>query len=181
MIDGLKGAGMTVLIVFHDPHPFGGRRWRDRLRRRVQLAVMRRAARVTDKIVSTVSPDCVHWMQDQTIRAKTLFLPVGSNLPVTQRKAQRSGNGIPVVVVFGFSNLASEISVIASALSRAAEIVGPLHLTVFGHGAKVAGTLLRPSLANSPVELGDFGVLEPEKASSLRLPTQADCLRVCRH
>lgn len=167
MIAGLKGAGIHILIVFHDPHPFGGSRWRDRLRRRVQLTVMRRAARLADKIITTISPDCVPWMQDQAIRAKTLLVPVGSNLPVTPRKIQRTGNRIPVIMVFGFSILASETAMIASVLSRAAEIVGPLHLTVFGRGGKVAGTLLLPLLANTPVELEDFGVLEAEEASSL--------------
>jgi hypothetical protein len=167
MINGLKGAGINVLIVFHDPQPFGGGRWRDRLRRRVQLTVMRRAARLADKIVSTISPDCVPWMQDQAIRAKTLLVPVGSNLPVTLRKTQRPESHIPVIIVFGFSNLVSETSMIASVLFRAAEIVGPLHLTVFGRGAKEAGTLLLPLLANSSVGLEDFGVLEAQKASSL--------------
>jgi glycosyltransferase involved in cell wall biosynthesis len=167
MIDRLKDAGIHVLIVFHDPEPFGGRRCRDHLRRRVQLAVMRRAARLADKIVSTISPDRVTWMQDPAIRAKTLLLPVGSNLPVVPRKTQRPGNGIPVVIVFGFSNLASETSMIAWVLCRVAKVVGPLHLTVFGRGAKVAGTLLLPLLADSQVELEDFGVLEAERASSL--------------
>jgi glycosyltransferase involved in cell wall biosynthesis len=167
LIDGLKGAGVHVLIVFHDPEPFGGRRCRDRLRRRVQLAVMRRGARLADKIVSTVSPDRVPWMQDPAIRAKTLLLPVGSNLPVMPRATQGAGKRIPVVIVFGFSNLASETAMIASVLSRAAEVVGPLHLTVFGRGGEVAGTLLLPLLASSPVELEDFGVLEAERAGSL--------------
>jgi glycosyltransferase involved in cell wall biosynthesis len=167
MIEGLKAAGMKVLIVFHDPQPFGGTRWRDRLRRRVQLAVMRRAARLADKIVSTISPDHVHWMRDQAIRAKTLLLPVGSNLPITQRKTQRAENRIPVIIVFGFSNFASETSMVASVLCQAASIVGPLHLTVFGRGAKVAATLLVPLLADSPVELEDFGVIEGQKAGNL--------------
>jgi glycosyltransferase involved in cell wall biosynthesis len=167
MIDRLKGAGMHVLIVFHDPEPFGGRRFRDRLRRCVQLAVMGRAARLADKIVSTISPDRVAWMQNPAIRAKTLLLPVGSNLPVMPRTTQTPGNGIPIIIVFGFSNLASETSMIAWVLSRVAEIVGPLHLTVFGRGAKVAGTLLLPLLADSPVELEDLGVLEAERAGSL--------------
>ena len=167
LIDRLKGAGMRVLIVFHDPEPFGGRRCRDRLRRRVQLAVMQRAARLADKIVSTTSPDCVTWMQDPAIRAKTLLLPVGSNLPVMPRKTERHGNGIPVIIVFGFSNLASETSMIAWVLSRVAEVVGPLHLTVFGRGAKVAGALLLPLLDDTSVELEHFGVLEAERASSL--------------
>ena len=136
VIQDLKGAGINVLIVFHDPEPFDGRRWRDRLRRRVQLAVMRRAARLADRIVSTISPDHVPWMQDPEIRAKTLLLPVGSNLPATLPKTQRHGNRVPMIVVFGFSNLSSETSMIAWVLSRAAEIVGPIHLTVFGRGAR---------------------------------------------
>jgi glycosyltransferase involved in cell wall biosynthesis len=167
MIDGLKHAGLHVLIVFHDPEPFGGRRCRDRLRRRVQLAVMRRAARLADRIVSTISSDRVAWMQDPTIRAKTLVLPVGSNLPAMPRKTVKRGNGIPAIIVFGFSNLASETSMIAWVLTRVAEAVGPLHLTVFGRGAKVAGTLLLPLLADSSVELESLGVLEAERAGSL--------------
>jgi glycosyltransferase involved in cell wall biosynthesis len=167
IIHGLKGAGINVLIVFHDPEPFGGRRWRDRLRRRVQVAVMRRAARLADRIVSTISPDRVIWMQDPKIRAKTQLLPVGSNLPVTLRKTPRRGNRIPVIIVFGFSNLASETSMIAWVLSHAADVVGPLHLTVFGRGGKVAGTMLRPLLADRAVELESFGILDANVASSL--------------
>jgi len=167
VIHGLKDAGINVLIVFHDPEPFGGRRWRDRLRRRVQLAVIRRVARLADRIVSTISPDRVPWMQDPEIRAKTLLLPVGSNLPVTQQKTQRHGNRVPMIIVFGFSNLSSETSMIAWVLSRAAEIVGPLHLTVFGRGAKVASRMLLPLLADSAVELEGHGILEGKVASSL--------------
>jgi len=167
VIHSLKCAGINVLIVFHDPEPFGGRRWRDRLRRRVQLAVMRRAARLADRIVSTISPDRVPWMQDPEIRAKTLLLPVGSNLPATQPKTQRHENRVPMIVVFGFSNLSSETSMIAWVLSRAAEIVGPIHLIVFGRGAKVASRMLVPLLADSAVELEGLGILEGKVASSL--------------
>jgi glycosyltransferase involved in cell wall biosynthesis len=167
MIDGLKSAGMHVLIVFHDPEPFDGCRYRDRLRRLVQLAVMRRTARLADKIISTISPNRVAWLQDPAIQAKTLYVPVGSNLPVPPRSTQRSKNSIPTIIVFGFSNLPTETSLIAWALSRASKEVGPMHLTVFGRGAKVAGTLLRPLLAGSAVEVEDFGVLEAGQAVSL--------------
>jgi glycosyltransferase involved in cell wall biosynthesis len=167
LIHGLKRSGINVLIVFHDPEPFGGRRLRDRLRQRMQLAVMRRAARLADRIVSTISPDRVPWMQDPHIRAKALLLPVGSNLPVTQRKTESDANPVPKIVVFGFSNLLSETSMIAWVLSRAAEIVGPLHLTVFGRGAEFACTMLVPLLAGSAVELEGFGILEANVASSL--------------
>jgi glycosyltransferase involved in cell wall biosynthesis len=167
LVDRLRRAGARILIVFHDPEPFGGRRYRDRLRRCVQLAVMRRAARLAEKIVSTISPDRVSWMRDPAILAKTMLLPVGSNLPVAPRKTEAPGRRAPVIVVFGFSELAAETALIASVLSGAAKEVGSLHLTVFGRGAKVAGALLRPLLDGVPVELEDLGILEAERASSL--------------
>ena len=167
LIKVLKRAGMRVLIVFHDPEPFGGRRAIDRLRRRVQLAVIRRAARLADKIVSTISPDRVPWMQEPAIRAKTMLLQVGSNIPAMPRTTPGAAERVPTIVVFGFSNLASETSTIASLLSRAAEVVGPLHLTVFGRGAKVAGDLLRPLLDGTSVEVEALGILEGESAGSL--------------
>ena len=167
LIDRLKRAGGHILIVFHDPEPFGGRRLRDRLRRHVQLAVIRRAARLADKIVSTISPDRVPWMQDREIRVKTLSLPVGSNLPAMPRTTETLGQRTPVIVVFGFSELVPETAMIASVLSRAAGEVGSLQLTVFGRGAKAAGTLLRPLLDGSSVELEELGILEPERAGSL--------------
>jgi hypothetical protein len=167
LIKVLKRAGMRVLIVFHDPEPFGGRRAIDRLRRRVQLAVIRRAARLADKIVSTISPDRVPWMQEPAIRAKTMLLQVGSNIPAMPRTTPGAAERVPTIVVFGFSNLASETSTIASVLSRAAEVVGPLHLTVFGRGAKVAGDLVRPLLDGTSVEVEALGILEGKSAGSL--------------
>ena len=103
IIGRLKRAGMRILIVFHDPEPFGGRRCRDRLRRRVQLAVMRRAARLADRIVCTISSERVSWMQEPAIHEKTRSVPGGCNLPVMARNTQATGQRIPVVVVFGFS------------------------------------------------------------------------------
>jgi hypothetical protein len=137
------------------------------MRRRVQLAVMRRAAQLADRIVSTTSPDRVPSMQDPEIRAKTLLLPVDSYLPSTQPKVQRNGNRVPMIIVFGFTNFSSETSMVAWVLSRAAEIVGPLHLTVYGRGAKVASRMLLPLLAGSAVELEGFGILEGKVDSSL--------------
>lgn len=167
LVGRLKRAGARILIVFHDSGPYGGQRWRDRLRRRVQLAIMRRAARLADRIVSTISVDRVPWMQDPTILAKSLSLPVGSNLPVAPRNAVSSGSRTPVIAVFGFSDLASETAMIASILSAVAKEMGPLHLTVFGRAAEAAGQLLRPLLDGSRVELEALGILEPERAGDL--------------
>jgi glycosyltransferase involved in cell wall biosynthesis len=83
------------------------------------------------------------------------------------RTTETLGQRTPVIVVFGFSELVPETAMIASVLSRAAGEVGSLHLTVFGRGANAAGTLLRPLLDGSSVELEELGILEPERAGSL--------------
>ena len=165
VVDRLKRSGARVLIVFHDPEPFCGGRYRDRFRRRVQLAVMRRAAQLADGIVTTIPVDRVRWMQDPAVLAKTLCVPVGSNLPVAQRETQASR--VPVVIVFGFSNLRHETAMIASVLSGASREVGALRLIVFGRGAKLASTLLRSLLDGGPVALEELGILEPHRAASL--------------
>ncbi|HXX44020.1 MAG TPA: hypothetical protein VEJ38_04785 [Candidatus Acidoferrales bacterium] len=167
VIRRLKRAGLRVLIVFHDSGPYRGRRLIDRVRGRIQLAVIRRAARLAEKIVSTTAPERVPWMQDPAILAKTLSIPIGSNLPVASRTAQGQGGHVPAIIVFGFSDLPTETALIASILRSAAREVGPVHLTVFGRGGNAAGTLLRPLLERSPVELEDHGILEPELAASL--------------
>jgi len=167
IVGRLKRAGLRILIVLHDSGPYGGRRLIDRWRRRVQLAVLRRAARLADKMICTTSPDHVPWMQDPAILAKTLSLPVGSNLPAAPRAIQEPGEHVPAIIVFGFSDLASETALIASVLRSAAQETGPLHLTVFGRGSHAAGELLRPLLEGSAVELEALGILEGERAGRL--------------
>ena len=167
VIRRLKRAGLRILIVFHDSGPYRGRPLIDGVRGRIQLAVILRAARLAEKIVSTTAPERVPWMQDPAILAKTLSIPIGSNLPVAPRKVPDQGTHVPVIVVFGFSNLPAETALIASVLRSAGNEVGPIHLTVFGRDGEAAGALLRPLLEGSPVELEDHGILEPELAAGV--------------
>jgi glycosyltransferase involved in cell wall biosynthesis len=167
MIRRLIRGGMSVLIVFHDPAPFSGDRLRDRLRRRVQLAVIRRAARLAHRIVTTVSLERVPWMRESSLRVKALSVPVGSNLPALLRCQTTSRQDVRGIVVFGFSNLEAEAALIASVTSRVAEEFGPLRLIVFGRGANLAEKILRRLLDGSRVELEAFGIVPPEQAGSL--------------
>lgn len=159
--------GMNVLIMFHDPAPFGGRRLRDRVRREVQLAALQRASRRAHKIVSSVSPKRVPWMQKPSIRGKILAVPVGSNLPAVLRSNTKKKSDTPAILVFGFSELEAETALIASVVLRVAENYGPLRLIIFGRGADVAGQMLQHLLSGGRVHLQAFGILPPEHASSL--------------
>ena len=91
------------MIVLHDPGAFGGKRLSDHMRRQIQLGLLRHAAQLSDKIVTTVPPDCVGWMRTPAVQAKTLFIPVGANI-ARQPGPTTSGQAIPVVLVFGLAN-----------------------------------------------------------------------------
>jgi len=168
LIRRLKRAGMNVAIVFHDPFPFAGFRLRDRLRRRVQLAVMSRSARLADRIITTISPDCVPWMQTDSIARKATLVPVGSNLCAPPPYDKSSLQQPPVVAVFGVTERQREEALlIATVVSHAAEQAVPLRLVVFGRGAKLAEQTLSESLRGSPVQLAVFDVLNSAEAGAL--------------
>lgn len=167
LIQRLIGCGMKVLIVFHDPAPFGGDRLRDRLRRQVQLACMRRASRLAHTIVSSLSPDVVPWMRESALRAKILSVPVGSNLGVLPRLQAGPPQNAPAIIVFGFTDIETETAMVGSVVLRAAERLGPLRLIVFGRGADAAQKILQRWLQGSRVDLQAFGILPPEQAGRL--------------
>jgi glycosyltransferase involved in cell wall biosynthesis len=154
-------------VVFHDPNPFGGERLRDRLRHHIQMAVLRQTSRIADKVVTTVSVGYVNWMKSSAIRAKVLFVPVGSNLTTSTSENRLTKEGIPVVIIFGFSQLQAESELIASVLMRSAKRIGPIHLIIFGRGAMIVEALLEPMLQESLVSLEAYGIVESEHASLL--------------
>jgi glycosyltransferase involved in cell wall biosynthesis len=167
LIRYLKRAGMNVVIVFHDPAGFPGHRLRDRFRRRLQLAVMRHASRLADKIVSTVSIEQVSWMQAKRIREKVLSVPVGSNIPVPDHPVKLSRQESPVIVVFGMSNPRAEAVLVAKVVLRAAEHLGRLRLQLFGREVKLVEAILHNLLEGSQVHLEVFGILPGDQAGAL--------------
>jgi len=167
LIRRLKNAGFRILVVYHDPDAFGGERLRDRLRRRIQLAIFRHTSHLVDKIVTTVSKEYVNWMKSSAIRAKVLFVPVGSNLTTQPARHESTKEEVPVIIVFGFSSLQTEAELIALVLMRASKEIGPLHLIVFGRGARIVEGILRPIVKGSPVSLEAYGIVESDQAGQL--------------
>ncbi len=164
----LKRRRARVAIVFHDPVPFGGSRLRDRARRNLQVAAMRWTARAADRLVSTVSPGRIPWMQDGKVNAKVRHIPVGSNVMSRSEETSKSQEEIPTVIVFGVTeNKRDEAEGIAQVTRLAREAVGPLRLVVFGRGAFQAEPTLRPLLEGSQVALEVYGVLAAEEAEKL--------------
>ncbi len=168
LVRRLRRAAVKVAITFHDPIPFSGRRLRDRLRRRVQLEVMRRSARMVDRVVSTISPEVVPWMQEPQIRRKTALIPVGSNIPAPCAEPPAHPADRPTVAVFGITeNQREEAALIAGAIRGAEQQLGPLRLLAMGRGAQQAEATLRRRLEGSRVDLQIYGVLPPEQIGKL--------------
>lgn len=165
----LRAAGTHVTVVFHDVQPYGGRRAVDRLRHKIQLRVMREALRVAAGAVLTVPAEKLSWVLSGC--RNTVFIPVGTNLPVTQAAADSSPSikgEVPTVAVFGITGgeagqLESEI--IAGALRFAAKQIPNLRLIAFGRHADDAEAFLRKSLQDVEVVVEVSGVLPGEEAA----------------
>src|SRR5882762_4260521 len=138
----LKAAGARVAVVYHDVEPYPGTRVIDRLRRRVQLRVMREAFRVSDAAVFTVSPEKLSWPKNSL--SKILFIPVGANLPTSGEAASRKNIStdeklsIAVFGITGGNAGKKEVENIVEAVRFAASQVGNLRLIVLGRNSQSA-------------------------------------------
>ena len=140
----LRRAGARVGVVFHDPSPFTGSRVRDRLRARVQRAVVRRLARHADVAFSTLEPGHVPVLEG--IEPAPRFLPAGSNIPIVPRTTVDHGFTISVFCLT--ERHRDEAAAIAEIISRARARAPEVALQVFGRGAMDAEGILRSALGN---------------------------------
>ena len=158
----LNAAGVHVAVVYHDVEPYGGTRVIDRLRRRTQLRAMREALAVSDAAILTVPANKLSWIRNQS--AKTVFIPVGANLPVSGEAFSRmniSVDGKLAIAVFGITGGEAgqwETANIVEAVRFAATRVKNLRLIVLGRHSQDAEAELRRALSDTDVELRVLGV-----------------------
>jgi len=168
--------------VFHDPAGFPGCRWIDRGRRTYQEWVMRRAYHWAERSILNVPVESLAWLPRDP--AKTVCIPVGSNLEQVTRHQEHPGvaeQKAKTVAVFGVTGGESghrEVVDIARAVCRAAEAVPSLRLVVMGRGSKEAEGSLRRAMNGAKVELTVLGLLPAEDVS--RLLAEADVLLFVR-
>lgn len=154
-------------VVFHDAEPYGGTRWIDRFRRKVQLSVMRKLLRLSDLAVFTVPREKVSWVP--ATAKNIVFIPVGANLPAPEKawtQNRSPAESRPVVAVYSVTGGAhglKEVSLIAEAVDHAAKHLGPLRVVVFGRNSEVRGEDLRAKLAGSAVEVTVLGLTPAEE------------------
>ncbi len=163
LIQGLKNCGARCAVVFHDAIPYGGERAIDRLRRALQLHVMRQALRFADLAVFPVPPQRVPWIPKDS--RNIVFIPVGANLPEPERvwsiEKDETDEARTVCVFSVASGRAGrdEVERIETALRYTAQRVGKLKLVVAGRNSEAAGRQLQQGLANTGVEVVVHGVL----------------------
>jgi glycosyltransferase involved in cell wall biosynthesis len=118
--------------------------------------------------VFTISLDVVSWLQSRT---KTVFIPVGANLPEVQTDGDtlRSDASISRIAVYGITggNAGSEeCEEITGALRFATERVAKLELYAFGRGAAEREAELRSRLKGVPIVLHFDGLLPADRVAT---------------
>ncbi len=162
LIQSLKDCGARCAVVFHDAIPYGGERTIDRLRRVLQVHVMRQALRLADLAIFPVLPEKVPWIPKDS--RNIVFIPVGANLPEPQRawSMEKKGDDTPTVCAFSVAPGpagSEEVDRIGQALGHAAKNLGKLRLVVAGRNSAEAGRELQQRLADAGIEIIAHGVL----------------------
>ncbi len=170
VLNVLRRAGARVAVVYHDTGPYSGSRGLDKVRRAVQLRIMRTSLRRVDLGIFTVPVSAISWLSAPPRNA--VFIPVGANLPVdavNETETCKSPQHVLRVAVFGITGGAAgrkESARIADAIRFVSATIGKLELHAFGRHADHCESMLRESLRDAPVDVQVKGVLPPEEVVS---------------
>jgi glycosyltransferase involved in cell wall biosynthesis len=163
----LRARRVRIAIVFHDAGPFPVRKPFDKLRRAVQIFVMRSICRRADRVITTIDPARMRWIRGD--RKKYVCIPVGPNVPAVEvHSSGGSSRARKTVVVFSLTPgkwVEPEAELIARVVSKAAELTAPIQLVVLGRNSDAAAATLQTLLAPSKVELSVLGLLGAQHAA----------------
>ena len=163
LIRYLKKHGASSAVVFHDGGPYSGSRMIDRLRRTLQIYVMRHALGLAELSVLTIPLEKASWIPGGS--RNIVFIPVGANLPSPERawsvEKNRAG-GVGTVCVFSVSPDSvgrGEAELVALAVRNAAQKIGSLRLVVVGRNSDEAGRQVQQRLTGAVVQVAVHGLL----------------------
>ena len=163
----LRACRVKIGIVFHDAGPFPVRKPFDKLRRALQIFVMRSLCRTADRVITTIDPACVNWIRGN--RQKYVCIPVGPNVPVAEvRPNIGSVRTRKRVIVFSLTPgkwIEPEAEAIADVVCKAAQLTTPPDLVVLGRNSEAAAAMLQKLLGSSQVELSVLGLLDAQRAA----------------
>lgn len=155
-------------IVYHDPLPFGGNRFVDRIRRLFQIWVMRNSSTAADRAIVTILPEKIGWLPTA---CKATFIPVGTNIPAlpSSHISSRAATKTKTVGVFGITggkSVVSEAKDIGVAVQSAKSPDIDVRVLLFGRNSFDAEPLLRHELSDSGIAVEALGLLAPEAVST---------------
>ena len=176
--------GAKCAIVFHDALPYSAPRFIDRIRRVVQVWVMRKLYRLALHSIMTVPVANVSWLPRPATKA--VFIPIAANLSgalvkLNATNSIRENNFPKKIAIFGVTGhpqLQPEVEFIAQIVRQATEQLGPTKLLVLGRHAQEAESPLRAALAGTKVELEIHGVLPADEVE--RRLSESDVLLFLR-
>lgn len=162
----LQRRRLSCAVVFHDAAAYPGTRCVDQIRRVIQQFVMKRIATRADRVIMPASSENLTWWTFE--RNKTLFLPVGSNIPAPSNNAQegeaKGPSGSKTIVIFGITEgrepRENEIAVIQELARAVATRIAGVRLYAFGRGTREAEPELRQALYGTGMEVSVFGLLQ---------------------
>ncbi len=176
--------GAKCAIVFHDAIPYSAPRFIDRIRRAVQVWVMRTLYQLASHSFMTVPIENVAWLPHPATKAE--FIPIAANLSGALVKLNdadriRENNSPKTIAIFGVTGspqLQPETELIAKIVRQAAEKITSIRLLVMGRNAQEAEAPLRTALADTNVELEVHGVLPADEIE--RRLSESDALLFVR-
>ena len=134
---------------------------RDRIRRRVQIWVMRRLIKNSAKSICALPADCLPWFPSAYVKNKFSLIPIGSGMAqissaATPAAKPTTKNDLRIAVFgVGLNNIADLSAQIARIVSAAAKKAGPVRLAVFGMGALESESALRKNLEGTRRHIGN--------------------------
>jgi glycosyltransferase involved in cell wall biosynthesis len=166
----LRLRSVRFAIVYHDPLPFSGSRFVDRIRRRFQVWVMRKSLVSAASAIVTIPAEKIDWLRSA---GKVGFVPVGANIPASDKSSfpggRRRGTKTKTVGIFGVTGGASvlgEATDIAWAV-RAAQTAGiDLRVLLFGRNSLDAEPLVRRALGDTGIVVEGLGLLDPKSVTA---------------
>lgn len=161
----IKRTGATLGIVIHDPVAYSGARIRDRIRRSIQLAVMRALVHLASGVVVPTPLSSLTWLPspERSVR----LIPVGSN--VGHSLVERSGAEADTftIVVFGVTERnARQIQELGAIVGEVAAQIGLVRLVLLGRGSREAQPSVERLLSDSMVRISVLGIVPASEIGS---------------
>lgn len=159
----LRLRGARCAVMFHEPYPQGGARWRERLLSACQDWVIRAMHSKADKSIFPDSLATIGWLPKDSNKA--VFIPIGANIPEPLAGAAASSEiksttrTIAIFCLTGAPHFRRELREIVEATRSVIASGAKVRLLFLGRGTAEAREDIGQAFCNMPVEVSIMGLL----------------------